>query len=187
MIRILISLLLIALVFIAHSIAAGSDNLQTITNWGESTYGVQLSIELSSNNITAGSINILHGRIRNSSRNDIAYIPIYQYGTSYIIITNRSGPIYKDGVLCIITNKSGNIYKLLPPAIEPESGGPSGTTDLIVHSGEVREWFMRLEVGRNIEPGNYVFAPIVQDIKTPDGKVCTLTSNSLKVKVVKGD
>ena len=54
-----------------------------------------------------------------------------------------------------------------------------------VMPGEIEEWRSLVKFGVDIEPGDYTIKPITRDITSADGKVCTLTSNALKVKVVR--
>ena len=58
-------------VFGAGACAAQSNDSQTVTNWGESVQGVQLSISITTNVFRVGSSATIASVIRNLSTNDI--------------------------------------------------------------------------------------------------------------------
>ena len=136
---------------------------QSVAILGQSSCGAQLSIELNTNVVTAGSTVTFYMRITNSS-------------TEFIKLNITEATPY------IITNSANNVYQLRDgivislPKFNP-----------IVNRGETREWSAPIIFGKNIKSGDYMFIPITRDITTAYNKICTLTSNSLKVKVVKSD
>ena len=95
-----------------------------------------------------------------------------------------------------ITNTFGKSYQLIP-IFDTGFVLPFNSN---VNAGEVGDWIIRVKfcvyaeprdyaergdtVLGVIETGEYEFLPITREIITADKKVCTLTSNSLKVKVV---
>jgi hypothetical protein len=146
---------------------------QSDHNWGQSSCGAQLSIGLNTNILKPGSPMTFYVRIKNSSANTIKINP----------------KLLEDHF--ILTDSIGRTYRVTPMFIIDDSM-PFNPT---VNAREVREWPLRVRFGvynapgdavfSQIEPGNYVLEPITRDIITADGKACTLTSNSLDVKVVK--
>ena len=135
------------------------------SDWGPVTNNIQLSIGLSSNIVTAGSTAVLHTRIRNRGTNDISLVVIRQFPYT-------------------LTNDSGGVYKVTSPMFENDLKNTTTLEDFIVHSGGTNEWPTRLKFEKEIVPGDYVITPITRDVTTADGKVYTLMSNSLKVKVI---
>lgn len=135
------------------------------SDWGPVTNNIQLSIILKSNIITAGSIAVLYTRVKNSSTNDVTLVVIRKYPYT-------------------LTNESGGVYKVTSPMLENHLKNTTTLEDFIVHAGKTNEWPDLLKFEKEIVPGDYVITPITRDVKTADVKVYTLTSNSLKVKVI---
>jgi len=135
------------------------------TDWGSATNNIQLSINLKSNIITAGSIAVLYTRVQNSSTNDVTLVVIRKFPYT-------------------LTNDSGGVYKVTSPMFENDLRNTTTLEDFIVHPGGTNEWPTRLKFEKEIVPGDYVITPITRDVKTADGRVYTLMSNSLKLKVI---
>jgi hypothetical protein len=72
-------------------VAIESSCSQATTDWGPNFGGIQLSIELSTNTVTAGSEVIFFMRIKNSS-SDIARLNNEE---TKLIVTNSSGKAYQ--------------------------------------------------------------------------------------------
>ncbi len=138
---------------------------QSASNWGESSCDAQLSIGLynNSNNIVSVNSTVWFVvKLKNSS-------------PGVIRINPRPLDLY-------LTNSFGKSYQVKQVAaidfnIPVETEIASGEIGIICSE--------LLKINKDIEPGDYVFSPITRDITTTDNKVCTLKSNSLKVKVVK--
>ena len=149
-------------IFFAGNCAAESGDSPVVTDWGKSVCEIQISISLNTNVITAGSTEILRTWIKNSSTNAIRFNP------------NQSKPY-------ILINTSGKIYTVMP-IINYDLNIPNIT----VEPGQIREWSWPVIFRKDIEPSNYVFNKITRNFTgMADNKVCTITSNSLDVKVVK--
>jgi hypothetical protein len=155
-----------------HESRINKMSLQTVTNWGVSSCGVRLAIDLETNVVTAGSGVRFFARVQNSSTNNIR-LSIKRFTFN-------------------LTNSSGKSYQLF---FEGEGGGKRpesyvnmtlGVVDVVV-AGQttVIEWYRDIWFGKEIRPGNYVIQAIKREFKTSDGKVCEIISNSLKVKVLK--
>lgn len=136
-----------------------ASNYQFVTNWGKSNCRCQLSIGLDTNVISAGSSIILHFWIKNSSSNNVM---LAQYPWS-LYLTNNSGKAYP---------------AKLPNAIDAPflSRNDANPGEFIVKK-------TRIIFSHDINPGSYILGPLTRKIIKADGKNCTLTSNSLKVKV----
>ena len=154
-----------------------SCSVKSDPNWGKSVCGCQLSIGLSTNIVTTGSSAYFYIRITNSSSGIVNLNP-----QKWIAFT--------------LTNTVGKVYQLEPIVDAGSYHGnssaiPGGTIELnwrvkFCVYVEPREYALPEDAVLNlIEPGDYVILPITREITTADKKVCTLTSNSLKVKVVK--
>lgn len=161
-----LSTLFLAILF-AGICVAESGYAQAVTHWGKSVSGVQLSIGLSNVVVRTGSTTIFYTRTKNSSTNVFRIIP------------KKSITPY------ILTDRSGKDYQVVPVIEIPTVIDANPPPNFYVSSGETNEWSVPVKFGNDIEPGTYVFKPITQDITSADGKVCTLTSNSLQVKVVR--
>ena len=153
--------MLITTVVLASFFVVESGCSQSVTNWGQSSCGCQLSIGMKTNIVTVGSAYDFHVRIRNLSK-------------SVIKLNLLSSDLY-------LTNNAGKIYRV--PASETINAIPGKPR---VEPGEIMEMAWVVEFDKNLESGDYMFKPITVDIET-DSKLCTLTSNSLKVKIVKSD
>ena len=136
-----------------------------ITNWGAPFYGVQLSIASSNTIMLPGSTNTLHCWIKNSSTNsiDMFRAPSLLPATSFLI-----------------TNVSGLSFRLKPNDEE------SGISGIEIKSGKTIEWFVPLEIGRNVESGNYDLKAtqwvivLLNGTNNPGG---AMESNILKVRI----
>jgi hypothetical protein len=161
--RIPISVLVINL--FANVCIAEVEGSQMITNWGENINGAQLSIGVSNNIVRAGSTTVFYTRTKNSSTNLIRIIP--QFIASYTL-----------------TNNSGKTYHAVPvmlKRLDVITANPALNLD--VSPGEIREWSVLIQFDQDMELGEYLFSPITEDITTVDNKVCTLISNSPKVRI----
>jgi hypothetical protein len=154
-----------ATIFIAGNCLAGSENSQVITNWGANNCGAQLSIGVSNNVVRAGSTTIFYTRTKNSSTNVIRITP---RPLAPYFLTNSLGKVYQ---AVLMMPKLPSIIDANPPA------------NLYVSPGEIREWSVWIKFDNDMEPGDYFFSQITEDITTVDGNVCTLMSNSLKVHI----
>jgi|ERR1035441_2409596 hypothetical protein len=156
-----ISRLLLSVTLLADLVAVDKSYSQTVANWGPWVCGAQISIGLNTNLVKAGSTKTLYTWVHNGSTNAFRFDP------------NQSRPY-------VITNASGKTY-MVTPIINYDLNIPNIT----VEPGQLREWSWTVTFGKDIGIGEYVFMPITRDITAAGGKVCTLTSNSIKVKVVK--
>jgi hypothetical protein len=138
-----------------------ASNYQTVTNWGETNCGCQLSIGLDTNVIHASSSVVFHWWIKNSSAGNV----LLAGGSFSLFLTNDLGKTYP-------------IKDASAPDAPPTSRHDANSGEFIVKKERVR-------FSRDIEPGDYVIKPFTRDIVTADGKTNTLTSNSLKVQIVK--
>jgi len=158
------------MIFLSNLCAAQPSATQSVTNWGESVCGVQLSIRLSNNVVKAGSTTFFQFRIKNSSTNVVRIIP-------------------KSFVPFILTNCLGKTYQL-KPEIDPEmlNKTMNPKPNYYLKPGEIRELTegpLRLRFSKDIEPGDYVFIPRKEDIEAPDKNIFTLHSNSIQVKIIR--
>ena len=155
---ILISICLAAIE--ANMCLAQSNNSQTITNWGKSVQGVQLSITLSNRIFQVGSSPTVAAVIRNSSTNDITLLDVGVNGN--VLLTNNTG-------------KSYNIVKpvtILYP-----------TRFVTIKPGEERDESIWVTFGEDIEPGDYT----LKAARTfgLNHRNFRLESNSINVKVIR--
>lgn len=158
-----IFLILPLIVAVASVRAEGTGNSQITTNWGNPAFGVRLSIELSSNVVQAGSRTYFYTRIENLSTNTISLKPVHT-------------------IIYTLTNDSGAIYQLTPVyrAVSLRRRPPV----FLIKPGEIRAWHDAIEFNKEIGVGNYLIEPITRDITCASNKTCSVTSNSLKIKIV---
>jgi hypothetical protein len=142
-----------------------ASNYQSVTNWGETNCECQLSIGLDADIVRAGSSHVFSSWIKNSSTNNIS------------LALERK----RDFCLTYLTNNFGKTY----PIMLPQVIDAPFTSRNDANPGEFIVGKSRVIFTDDIEPGDYVIKPLTRDIITADGKTNTLTSNSLKVKIVK--
>jgi hypothetical protein len=135
MIRKLIGLPLVCILSVSLCKAQSSNSLSR--KWGGNSFGVQLSIDVSTNVITRGSEFTFRCRIKNTSTNNVFYSvtePKYNFQIS-------------------ISNNSGKTYRLSPdPVSQPIFHNP------LMHKlirGETYEQAIKLKIDEAIPPGNY--------------------------------
>jgi hypothetical protein len=120
--------------------AAQSSGSQSVTNWGESVGGVQLSISLSNNIFVAGSAATVQCWVKNSSTNIIAWE-----------VTEPT-----QGFVVVLTNSAGNSYRLTP---EPDTNSETIIINYNlawkVGAGATTESLVPIVIGENIKPGLY--------------------------------
>jgi hypothetical protein len=135
--KILMAMLAAAL--FANVCKAQSNSSQSVTNWGESVNGVQLSISLSNNILAAGSSTTVHYRVKNSSTNTVGWG-----------VVNAT-----QGFAVFLTNSAGKIYRLTP-APDTNSEVISVNYALVrkVKAGGSCEGSVPIVVGKEIKPGN---------------------------------
>jgi hypothetical protein len=134
------------------------------TNWGESTWGAQLSFNLTNMVISAVETTTLQCKIKNSSTNFINVVEV--------------NPMTDFSVFLI--NDAGVSRKLTPDA-------SSAVFYRIVHklnASQVYECSVAIKIEKDVEPGDYTLKA-TRHILTADSKSCEITSNLLKVKVVR--
>jgi len=140
---------------------AQSDGSQNITNWGESVHGVQLSVELNTNVIIAGTWSVLHCRITNASATDSAYFvkePAHDFDISLI---DNSGKNFE-----LMSNPSGNPGSLVVLELKP---------------GKTLERSIPIKVDKSVKPGNYTLKTEAS-VEITDGAYA-LDANLLKVQI----
>lgn len=144
---------------------AQSNNSQPFTGWGESVYGVQLSIGLSNNVVIADSSLNLQCRINNSSTN-LIFWPVINLTQGFIVS---------------LTNNFGKAYELIP----------DDTTKMMtitysmpckVQAGETYECSIPIKIGKNIDSGTYTLVA-KRVFFTADKKSHELISNTLQVQI----
>jgi hypothetical protein len=159
--------LFLAIVF-AGICATESGNAQAVTTWGETICGTQLSVGLSNNIALVGSTITLTERIRNQSVNVVWLNPTT---SETYVLANLAGKKYR-----LMPTDDGNPVKLFINNSEPKPEA--------INAEEIKEWSVKLMVGKDIEPGDYELKS-VRSIITESNQVHTLTSNSLDMKVAR--
>lgn len=144
-----------------------SINYQSVTNWGETNCECQLSIGLDDDVVRAGSSTVFHSWIKNASTNSIS-------------LARRSWSLQPRSL--ILTNTTGFTYTNNYQDSPDGDGHGQGTTK--ANPGEFIVGEFLIQFSRTIEPGDYLITPFTRRIMTADGKIFTLTSNTLKVKVI---
>jgi len=139
---------------------AQTNDSQTITNWGESVNGVQLSIALNTNVLVVGKSSVLHCRIKNTF-SDIAYLV--------------NEPAQDMDILLI--SDSGKKYEL----VRPYDGPYAGNVPHELKSNQTIECDMPLQLDKSIEPGSYSLKALVS-MESLEGGYQPV-SNLLKVEV----
>jgi hypothetical protein len=135
-----LSMAVFAAVFFAKICTAQSSSSQSVTNWGESVNGVQLSISLNTNVLIVGSSTTVQCWVKNSSTNIIGWG-----------VTEAT-----QGFVVFLTNSAGNLYRLTP---EPDTNSEiiSVTYALFYRmgAGETHECSVPISISKEIKPGNY--------------------------------
>jgi len=155
---ILISICLAAIE--ANVCLAQSSNLQSITNWGKSVQGVQLSTRLSNRTFQVGSSATVAAVIKNSSTKDITLL------VSAVNFT------------VLLTNNAGKSYNIIKPVVILY---PSQI--VTINPGEKRDESITVTFAEKIEPGDYTLKA-TRKFSSSDGDF-TLESNLIKVTIVK--
>ena len=134
---------------------------------GNEAQGVRLSISLSNNLVAAGSKITLYTSIQNTSTNVVFVNP------------TTSKTFY-------LTNSSGKVFYLIPTddrnPIEPFISNTKPSPQPI-EPNETKKEVVVLRIGKDTDVGSYDLIEL-RSITITDGKMCSLTSNSLNVKVV---
>jgi hypothetical protein len=157
-------ILILTVVFSATIGRAQTNDSQTVTNWGKSVRGVELSITLSNVVVTVGKPFALHCQIKNSSTN--------------VVTMNYTGqPIY-DFKVSLVSN-SGKVYDLTPESKIPRALFLN--TFIGINPNETYECNIPLQLGSNVPPGKYKFK-VTREISIQK-KWYTLVSNLLKEQV----
>jgi hypothetical protein len=120
--------------------AAQTNIFQSVTNWGESVNGVQLSISLSNNILSAGSSSSVQCRIRNLSTNTIGWWVVEPTQGFNVFLTDSSGKIYRLTPLPITNSVTAHITYSF--ACKVEEGGTYG-------------YQTPINIGKSIKFGNY--------------------------------
>ncbi len=129
-----------ASIFIVNICAAQSSSSQTVTNWGASVEGVQLSISLTNNVLARDSSTTVQFKVRNTSTN--------------LIYWNVVNPT--QGFDVFLTNNVGDVYFLTP-----EQDTNSDIINIYyamafkVKSGELRGGSVPIVIEKKIKPGKY--------------------------------
>jgi len=148
----------IMLLCVAAVCTVQASDSQTITNWGESVQGVQLSITIATNVFPVGSSATVESIIKNSSTNDISLL--MSAVNFNVLLTNNTG-------------KSNNLIKpvviLYPRRF------------VTIKPGEESDESIPVTFGDAVEPGDYTLEATRHF--TMNGKDFELVSNLLKVQV----
>lgn len=116
---------------------AQTNDPQTVTNWGKSVCGVQLSVALSNNIVAVGSAITVHCWIRNSSTN--------------VVTTHSFGQPRYDFDVSLIDD-SGKVYDLTP---ERSPQDIFFNTFIGIDPNKIYESDILLQLDKQIQPGNY--------------------------------
>lgn len=141
---------------------AQSNDSQTITHWGNSVQGVQLSIRITNNIFQVGSSTTVMSVTKNSSTNTIAMdisAPTINFD---IVLTNNTGTLYH------VTTRIG----IRMPGII-----------LKIKPGEEYAQSIPVTFEQEIEPGDYTLKATRQFGMSHGG--FELESNSIEVQVIK--
>jgi hypothetical protein len=130
----------LATTFFANICVAQPSNSQSVTNWGESVGGVQLSISLSNNVLARGLSTTVQYRVRNSSTNLIFWSVVNATQGFDVFLTNNAGKIY---FLTPEPDTNSEVIDIrYSLAFKVKAGGMYGDSVPIV-------------IGKKIKPGNY--------------------------------
>jgi hypothetical protein len=135
-------------------------NSQTITNWGESVQGVQLSITVTNSVFRVGSSAAVASVTKNSSTN--------------VIVVDIFAPTVVFDLL--LTSDTGKLYHVTTPM---KIRGPRQLVE--IKPGEESAESIPMTFGENIEPGDYTLKATRHF--SMHGKDFELVSNFLKVQL----
>jgi hypothetical protein len=138
---------------------------QSNIDWGESVFGVQLSIAVSNNLVVAGTNTTLQCRIKNASTNNIAsVVHMMLPDATHLFLISSSGKISE------LTHTSTLGSAMLGDAVK---------------ASETYEWLKSFEVSTNIEPGEYKIEATryIYSINGTNHQAGKLVSNLLKVQI----
>jgi hypothetical protein len=113
---------IVLLVLAVTSAIAQADIPGTNTIWGQSVYGVQLSISLTNKVISVGSDMTITGRIRNASTNVIIMVETDRHTDFDVFLASDAGILYK------LTNNHEQQWHFTSP--------------LNLRAGEIRDWLI---------------------------------------------
>ena len=108
---------------------------QSITNWGESVNGVQMSIALSNSVFSVGSLTAIECVVKNSSSSLVVF----------------AGDPDQD-MQIILVAESGTIYNL---SRFPSSFHPGGGPGVGLQAKEIKNYSFPIAVAKDFEPGSY--------------------------------
>lgn len=147
----------------ANLCAAQLNDVQSITNWGQSIQGFKLAIKMTNNVFKVGSPSVVTAVFGNSSTNSIIVDLTAPSLNFDAMLTNDTGRLYH-----ISTT---NIILLLPRQLVTIEPGEQSVEDVPV------------TFGQEIEPGNYSLK--AARTFTLNDSEFTLESNSIKVTLTK--
>ena len=155
---------LFSLIFTFAKVKAQSTNSGAGINWGKTECGVQVAIVPSTNIVAIGGYFTITEHIRNSSTNSI----VLNSSTPYLLM-NDSGKKYQLPIILDISNDYG----------------PNINAPFRLGCGGVNDFSYTVQViNPDIQPDDFTIQ-VTRQITTPDNKVCSIKSNSPKLKVIR--
>lgn len=140
--------------------------LDKMIDWGNSVEGVQLSVNVTNNMLQIGSRTAFVFYLTNSS-------------TSIITIAQAQNSTSPEVAVELIS-ESGKSYLLTPMPEEM----PAALPPVSINVRELREWQLPLSIVEGVKAGDYIIKASVK-YRTEVGRYLQLTSNSLKVSLIK--
>jgi hypothetical protein len=162
--------IILTVILLANLCNAQPTNSQSITNWGESVNGVQLSVSLSTNILNVGSSSSVLYRVKNSSTNVIGWGVVNVYHGFDVFLTNSSGKVY---FLTPQRNTNATIISV------------SYSYYYRMGIGETYEYAVPINIDKEIEPGSYQLEAKqhFSIFKKRPMQIFELVSNPLEVQV----
>jgi hypothetical protein len=146
-------------VFCIFCVLTGQAHAQSITNWGDSIYDVQLATTLTNNVVSSDSTIVLECHVKNASTNQVYFLgdPRLQFQISLVSETGKNYEITSDPL-----NRpgGGGVYKL--------------------EMGETNNCTMQFKIDNELEQGNY-------KLETSISMRTLLESNTVKIFKVKSN
>jgi len=157
----------LATTLFANICVAQPSNPQSVTNWGESVGGVQLSVGLTNNVVATGSVLTVDCRVKNSSTNTITW-PVVIFAT--------------EGFDVFLTNSAGKVYRLTPDEKQMHLRSIISVRVSRVEVGETYQLSIPAAVGKEVDSGIYELVA-KRTFSITDKTLHEVVSNTLQVQI----